>query len=62
MKDIKKIRPKVEERIYKIFRVLDPTGQNTEYYKKKFMKMNDKEFFEFFNQDFPLKFQTKVFK
>ena len=31
MKDIKKIRPKVEERIYKIFRVLDPTGQNTEY-------------------------------
>ena len=62
MKDIKKIRPKVEERIYKIFRVLDPTGQNTEYYKKKFMKMNDKEFFEFFNQDFPLKFQTKVFE
>ena len=41
---------------------LDPTGQNTEFYKKKFAKMNDKQFYDFFNQDFPLKFQTKVFE
>lgn len=42
--------------------ILDTTGQNTEYYKTKFASMSDKEFYEFFDQDFPLKFQTKVFE
>lgn len=59
---LKAARKRCEERIYKAMKILDPTGQNTEYYKKKFASMNDKEFYEFFNQDFPLKFQTKVFE
>lgn len=58
----KAIRKKCEEKIYKYMSILDKTGQNTEYYKKKFAAMNDKEFYDFFNQDFPLKFQTKVFE
>ena len=59
---VKKSRLKVEEKIYKVMDILDTTGQNTEYYKTKFASMNDKEFYEFFDQDFPLKFQTKVFE
>lgn len=55
-------RKKVEKRIYDTFNMLDPTGQNTEFYKKKFAKMNDKQFKDFFSQDFPLKFQTKAFE
>lgn len=59
---LKAARKRCEERVYKAFKILDKTGQNTEYYKRKFAQMNDKEFFEFFKQDFPLKFQTKVFE
>jgi hypothetical protein len=58
----KKTREKIEEKIYKAMDILDKTGQNTEYYKQKFAQMNDKEFVDFFKQDFPLKFQTKVFE
>jgi hypothetical protein len=59
---LKAARKKCEERIYKAFKILDPTGQNTNYYKAKFAKMSDQEFLKFFKQDFPLKFQTKVFE
>jgi hypothetical protein len=59
---LKAARKKCEEKIYKAFKILDPTGQNTEYYKSKFAKMTDTQFLEFFKQDFPLKFQTKVFE
>jgi hypothetical protein len=60
--NIKQARKKVEERIFKAMKIVDPTGQNTEYYKRKFAGMNDKQFLDFFRQDFPLKFQTKVFE
>ena len=60
--NLKAARKRCEERIYKAMKIVDPTGQNTEYYKRKFAQMNDKEFYDFFNQDFPLKFQTKVFE
>ena len=62
MANIKQAREKVEARIYKVMSKLDPTGQNTEYYKKKFGEMGDAQFQNFFKQDFPLKFQTKVFE
>ena len=58
----KKKRANCEALIYKCMDKLDTTGQNTEFYKKKFAKMSDKEFYDFFSQDFPLKFQTKVFE
>jgi hypothetical protein len=59
---LKAARKKCEEKIYKAFKILDKTGQNTEYYKAKFAKMSDAEFVKFFSTDFPLKFQTKVFE
>lgn len=62
MADIKKARSKCEKLIYDCMNKLDPTGQNAEWYKKKFAKMSDSEFKKFFEQDFPLKFQTKVFE
>ena len=40
MANIKQIRPKDEARIYKVMDKLDPTGQNTEFYKKKFANAN----------------------
>lgn len=60
--NIKQARKKVEAKVYKVFDIIDTTGANTEYYKKKFAKMSDKQFLDFFKQDFPLKFQTKVFE
>lgn len=62
MANIKEARKKVEEKIYKVFDMIDKTGANTEYYKAKFANMNDKQFYDFFDQDFPLKFQSKVFE
>lgn len=59
---LKSARKRCEERVYKAMKIVDPTGQNTEYYKRKFAAMSDREFYDFFNQDFPLKFQTKVFE
>lgn len=60
--NLKQARKKAEAKVYKVFDIIDKTGANTEYYKNKFAKMSDKEFIEFFKQDFPLKFQTKVFE
>jgi len=56
-----KKRKECEELVYKVMDILDPSGENSAFYKKKFAKLNDKEFIKFFEQDFPLKFQTKLF-
>lgn len=56
-----KKRKECEEIVYKVMDILDPSGENSAFYKKKFAKLNDKEFIKFFEQDFPLKFQTKLF-
>lgn len=57
-----KARKQVEELIYKTLDTLDPTEQNSDFYKEKFAKMNDKEFMDFFKQDFSIKFQTRLFE
>lgn len=57
-----KARKEIETKIYKVMDILDPTQQNSSWYKKKFAKMNDKEFIDFFKQDFSLKFQFKLFE
>ena len=56
-----KARKEVELLIYKTMDILDPTEANSGYYKEKFARMNDKEFYEFFKQEFALKFQMKLF-
>ena len=57
-----KKRKEVEELVYKVMDILDPTQQNSQFYKAKFAKMNDKQFMNFFSQDFPLKFQIRLFE
>ena len=57
-----KARKQCEELICKVMDKLDPTEQNSEFWKKKFARMNDKQFHDFFKQDFPLKFQMKIFE
>ena len=35
-------RKKVEERVYKVLDILDPTHKNSDFYKQKFARYNDK--------------------
>lgn len=58
----KKQRKEVEMLIYKVMDTLDPTEANSEWFKKKFVSMNDKQFEEFFKQEWPIKFQMKLFE
>lgn len=44
----KKTRLRMEDHLYGFLNKFDPSGKNTEYYKNKFNKMNDKEFYTFF--------------
>ena len=60
--NIKQARKNVEKKIYDTFNILDKTGKNSEFYKQKFAKMSDKEFLDFFKQDFPIKFQMMTFE
>ena len=62
MANVKASRKKIETLIYKVYDILDKTGKNTEYYKHLFAGMSDKEFVDFFKQDFPLKYQVVMFK
>lgn len=57
-----KKRQEVEEWIYTFLDKLDPTEQNSQFYKAKFAKMSDTAFLAFMKQHFPIKFQTKVFE
>lgn len=57
-----KQRKEVETKIYKIMDTLDPTEQNSNWYKNKFRKMNNDQFYKFFTQEFPIKFQMKLFE
>lgn len=59
--NIKKARKEVENLIYKIMDILDPSNENSSWYKKKFASMSDKQFYEYFKQEFPIKFQMKLF-
>lgn len=56
-------RLNVERMIYKIMDTLDPDGENTEFWKEEFSKMNDNQFVNYFkNNHFPIYFQSKAFK
>lgn len=57
-----KERLECERVIYKIFDILDPEGNNTEFWKQEFVKMNDSQFINYMKKDLPLYFQTGAFK
>lgn len=55
-------RLNVERMIYKIMDILDPDGDNSDFWKQEFSKMNDNQFKKYFENNFPIFFQTKAFK
>ena len=66
MQERKKVSPKdrqeIEELIYKVYDTIDKTHTNSEYYKNIFSKMNDEEFYKFFERRLPLRFHEDAFK
>lgn len=55
-------RKEVEQLAYKIFDTLDPTGTNTDYWKKAFSNMSDTRFVEWLKSKFPYRFQVRPFE
>jgi hypothetical protein len=55
-------RKKAESLLYRVMDKLDPTGQNSAFYKKKFAAMSDGEFKRFMSRPFPIVFQYKLFE
>jgi len=54
-------RKQAEELIYKVLDTADKTKTNSDYYKKIFAKMDDKQFENFFRNRLPLRFHMDVF-
>lgn len=57
-----KQRLEAERIIYHVMDILDPEGDNTEYWKQKLSKMNDAQFKSHISRHFPFYFQVKAFK
>lgn len=57
-----KQRKQVEELACHVFDILDPTGANTEYWKKVFAEMSDTQFEKWLKNKFPYKFQVRPFE
>ena len=57
-----KQRLESEKLIYKVMDTLDPSGANTEYWKKEFADMSDEQFKKYISSEFPFYFQTGAFK
>ena len=55
-------RKKAEALLYQVMDALDPTKQNSDFYKAKFSKMSDSQFKSFMSRQFPLRFQYKLFE
>lgn len=55
-------RKKAEELVYKTMDALDPSGQNSDYYKKIFSEMSDAQFVKFVDNPLAFKFQVKIFE
>src|SRR5574344_687043 len=56
-----KKRQQAEELIYNVFDAIDKTHTNSDYYKKLFANMTDKDFEDFCKRRLPFRFHTKVF-
>lgn len=55
-------RQQAEELIYKIYDTVDPSKTNSDYYRKIFATMTDKDFEEFCKRRLPFRFHNSVFK
>ena len=57
-----KQRLESERLIYKVMDILDPDGNNTDFWKSEFSKMSDEQFKKYISGNFPFYFQTGAFK
>jgi len=57
-----KKREEAETLIYKVFDAVDKTHTNSDYYKKIFTNMSDKDFYEFCKRKLPFRFHIKAFE
>lgn len=57
-----KQRDEIELLIYKIFDTIDPSHTNSDYYRELFSKMDNNEFYHFFERRLPLRFHYDIFK
>ena len=55
-------RQQAEELIYKVLEKVEHGTVNSDYYKHLFSKMNDQEFYKFFERRLPLRFHVEAFK
>lgn len=55
-------RQEAEALIYKVMDTLDPSGTNTDYYKKAIAEMSDSQFKSWLGGKFPFKFHVKPFE
>lgn len=63
MKEItSKLRTQIESKIYQFFDIIDPTKTNSEHYKEKFSKMDNKQFGKFISLKFPYRVHVKPFE
>lgn len=62
MKLDNKTRAKIESLIYKTMDILDKTKTNSDYYKEKFARMNNDQFYKFISLDYPYRFYYIPFK
>ena len=57
-----KERLEAERLIYKIMSILDPSDENTDFWKEEFSKMSDAQFKKYISGHYPFYFQTGAFK
>ena len=55
-------RQQAEELIYKVYDTVDPSKTNSDYYRKIFATMTDKDFEEFCKRRLPFRFHNSVFR
>lgn len=55
-------RMQVEKLICDVMDKLDPTKSNSDYYRQLFAKMNNNQFYHFFERRLPIRFHFEVFK
>lgn len=55
-------RQQAEELIYKVYDTVDPSKTNSDYYRKIFATMTDKDFENFCKRRLPFRFHNAVFK
>jgi hypothetical protein len=57
-----KQRLQAERLIYSVFDTVDPSGENSEFWKKEFSTMSDAQFKSYISKSFPFFYQTGAFK